>query len=202
MRSLPLDPCWDEPSQRVQELISTAERWEDAFLSRRALSPVLSFHASNFRMVSHALRDIVAQDWCPASGKLLEWGSGLGVVGCMWALQGGVAVGIEADEELAQLSNKLARRFELDARFTCGNFMPNRAWNLVDTLDETTRLVRNGADGYESLGVELEEVDIVFVYPWPGERRLIDDVFDHCAGSGALLLSFHGGDELRLQCKA
>lgn len=202
LQLLPLTSSWDEPPADVAELIQIAAQWEDAFLARRALRPVVSFHSSNFTMVHHALAEIVDRNWAQQNARLLEWGSGLGVVSCLWSRRGGPACGIEADRELTVLARKLAAAFSLDARFVCGNFMPPEAWSLVDSLDDPARLTRDGPCGYELLDAALDQFAIVFAYPWPGERRLIEDVFDQFAAPGALLLSFHGGDELRLQRKA
>jgi hypothetical protein len=41
----------------------------------------------------------------------------------------------------------------------------------------------------------------VFAYPWPGEEQVIFDLFADTASVGALLLTYHGIDGVRLQRK-
>ena len=152
LQPLPLTTCWDQPPSPALKLIRNRGALGRRLPRARALTPVPSFFASNFRMVFHALREIVDNEWLAAEAAMLEWGCGLGVASCLWALQGGRAFGIEADQELAQLSNRLAEHFEVDAQFACGNFMPEAGWDRADQLDDISRLVRTGSNGYENCG--------------------------------------------------
>jgi hypothetical protein len=43
---------------------------------------------------------------------------------------------------------------------------------------------------------------VIFAYSWPDEELVVGELFDRYAGAGALLLSYHGGDEFRLRRKA
>jgi hypothetical protein len=67
--------------------------------------------------------------------------------------------------------------------------------------DDVAWLTTTGPDGYEELETEPDEYDVVFAYPWPGEEQVIFDVFADCAAVGALLLTYHGQEGLRLQRK-
>ena len=58
-----------------------------------------------------------------------------------------------------------------------------------------------GPNGYDELELEPDDFDVVFAYPWPGEEQVIFDLFDDCAAVGALLLTYHGINDLRLQRK-
>ncbi len=202
LETLPLQLSWEETPPSVSKLIAQASIREDAFLIRRATRPVSSFYGSNFRMTYHALDYLLASQLLAPSSLLLEWGSGLGVVACQWAMLGGQAFGIEFDAELAAEAKRLAESHGLSSvRFAEGNFVPESGWARLDPIDDPAQLSRGGPCGYEQLGISLHDASIVFVYPWPGERRFIDDVFETCATPGTLMLSFHGGDELRLQRK-
>ena len=44
-------------------------------------------------------------------------------------------------------------------------------------------------------------MDVVFSYPWPGEEQVIFDVFEASAAVGALLLTYHGQEGMKLQRK-
>ena len=54
---------------------------------------------------------------------------------------------------------------------------------------------------YDELGMDLSDMDLVFAYPWPGEEGLIEALFDAFAAEGALLLTYHGMNEMKLQRK-
>jgi hypothetical protein len=45
-------------------------------------------------------------------------------------------------------------------------------------------------------------MDVVFAYPWPDEESVTGELFDRYAGAGALLVTYHGGDDFRLRRKA
>ncbi|MEJ6580695.1 MAG: hypothetical protein QNL68_12975, partial [Akkermansiaceae bacterium] len=40
-------------------------------------------------------------------------------------------------------------------------------------------------------GLDPEEVDLFFVYPWPGEEEFMMDLFDEVASEDAILLIHH-----------
>ena len=52
--------------------------------------------------------------------------------------------------------------------------------------------------GYDELGKDIDEFDLFFAFPWPGEHRYWESIFDHHAADGALLLTYHGIERLRL----
>ena len=58
-----------------------------------------------------------------------------------------------------------------------------------------------GGSGYEELGLGPDDFDIIFAYPWPDEERLTGALFERYARAGAVLLTYHGGDDLRLRRK-
>jgi hypothetical protein len=41
-----------------------------------------------------------------------------------------------------------------------------------------------------------DEIDVVYVYPWPGELEMVYDLFDAIASDGAILIMYQGPDEL------
>ena len=47
-----------------------------------------------------------------------------------------------------------------------------------------------------------DDFDVIFAYPWPGEEDVIMQLFDRYAAVGALLLTYHGIEELRIRRKA
>jgi hypothetical protein len=72
---------------------------------------------------------------------------------------------------------------------------------LVDQQAEITWLRTDGLAAYDQLDLEIDDFDLVYSYPWPGEEHVVDELFDTCAAVGALLLTYHGQDGIRLQRK-
>lgn len=127
-------------------------------------------------------------------GLFLEWGSGLGVIAGLAALRGFDAHGIELRPELVHEARALVARHGIDATFARGTFVPSDYEDDPRVLDEDLLHEGSGPDGYEALGLDLDEFDVVFGFPWPGEEALFLDLFDRHARPGAALLLNLGRD--------
>ncbi len=159
-----------------------------------------AFVPSDFEQVYRALAWI--NDAQLAAGRrFLEWGSGIGVVACLAAEVGFDSIGIEIESPLVEIAESIAAAHDIDVEFACGSYVPHGAEPLVDTIGEVTWLRTDGPDSYADLDLEPEDFDLVYAYPWPGEEQVIFDLFESCASVGALLLTFHSQDGLRLQRK-
>ncbi len=53
----------------------------------------------------------------------------------------------------------------------------------------------------DELGLEPTDFDLIFAYPWPGEEQVIYDLFDRFAAAGAVLITYHGVQGMRVQRK-
>lgn len=159
-----------------------------------------AFVPSDFEQVYHALTAIETARLA-AGHRFLEWGSGIGVVTCLAATAGFDAIGIEIESPLVQIAEELADDHAIDAEFACGSYVPHGAEPYVDTVGEVTWLRTDRPDSYADLDLEPEDFDLIYAYPWPGEEQVIFDLFERSASVGALLLTFHGQDGLRLQRK-
>jgi SAM-dependent methyltransferase len=159
-----------------------------------------AFVPSDFEQVYRAL--VWIRDSRLAAGqRLLEWGSGIGVVACLAAQLGFDAIGIEIEPPLVKIARSLAADHHVAVEFACGSYVPSGAEPFVDTAGEVTWLRTDRPDSYADLELEPEDFDVIFAYPWPGEEQVIFDLFKSCAAVGALLLSYHSQDGLRLQRK-
>ena len=49
------------------------------------------------------------------------------------------------------------------------------------------------------LGLDPDEFDVICAYPWPDQERVTEDLFEHYAAEGAVLLTYHGVDHLRIR---
>jgi hypothetical protein len=178
----------------VCAVLRAAERRIRRF-QRRAHLP--GFVPSDFAQVYAVLRGLAAADLAP--GRLFcEWGSGFGVVTCLAALLDFDAFGIEIEAELVDAARRLADDFGLPAEFAHGSFLP--PGRRPD--GEFAWLSTDGADGHAELGLAAEDFSVIFAYPWPDEEGLTERLFARHAGAGAVLVTYHGGDDFRLRRKA
>ncbi len=163
-------------------------------------SRVPGFVASDFASVYGMLAALSELDIAP--GKLFcEWGSGFGVVACLAAFLDFDACGIEIDADLVRDARGLARDFDLPVEFACGSFLPRNVDKMVRKGDEFAWLNFEGNSGYEELGLSPDDFGVIFAYPWPDEETLTTEIFECHAAIGAILITHHGGDEIRVRQK-
>jgi len=155
------------------------------------------FVASQFLQVYQALHYINQNNLAPGN-LFCEWGSGFGVVSSLAALCGFHAIGIEIDEKLVEAADQLAADFDIDVSFYCDSFIPPGNENLLATEESSSWLTNRPGDMLES-GISPESFDVIFVYPWPGEESLMEQLFVSHAGTGSLLVSFHCREGVRVQ---
>ena len=120
--------------------------------------------------------------------KFLEWGSANGVITIMADMLGFEAYGIELDGSLVASARELASKYGSRATFVEGRFLPEGyQWRAHDG-DTRLGTVGRGPSGYLALNMPLDQFDIVYGYPWDGERRIMHDVFRRYARPDAILL--------------
>jgi hypothetical protein len=163
------------------------------------------FVPSDFVTVYHALRAI-ADSNLTTGRHFCEWGSGFGVVAMLAEMVGFRACGIEIDRDLVDEAHELASEFELAAEFIHGSFIPRGSEACAeeayaDNDAGVVWLVTETDEAYEELGLDPDDFDILFAYPWPGEEDVIDRLFDRCASDGTLLLTYGQQNSVRLQRK-
>ena len=185
---------------RVRDLVREAERRIEAFLARRAGQAVAGFVPADFERTYRALRAVAGAGLAPGDA-FCEWGSGFGVVALLAAGLDFRACGIEIDPDLVDEAEGLARDFEIDVEFACGTIVPPGGEDLTDVPQEFGWFTAGGACGHDLLGVDPADFDVVFAYPWPGEEQVIENLFERYAATGALLLTYHGHEDLRLRRK-
>lgn len=180
----PLDQLVNEVDRRLEEL-TCDERG--------------AFVGSQLPSVDRALSHIMTKGL--STGPMLcEWGSGLGGVCGVAALNGFTPFGIEIEPELVRSSRALATDLQLPMVFAEGTFLRPGDEDLAATATEKTRLDFDN-DAWEELGLAPEDCDVVFAYPWPGEESFVDGVFARHASPDSLLVTFHDFDRLLAQRK-
>ncbi|QDT26408.1 hypothetical protein Enr10x_17090 [Gimesia panareensis] len=188
-----IDAFLHEADLRVSQFLENRTRRTTAFVP------------SDFKTVYHALQAITDENLASGS-SLCEWGSGFGVVASLAAMLEFMACGIEIDPDLVDASRRLADDFGLPVEFAQGSFIPSDAESLAeeayaDNNAAYSWLITDAEDGYEELQCGLEDFDVVFAYPWPGEDYLVSNLFEKYAAEGALLLTYDYPETVRLRRK-
>ncbi len=187
--------------REVRCLLAEADQRIDAHLRMRPAS-AHGFVASDFVAVYHALRQITTAHLAPGS-LFCEWGSGFGVVTLLAALLDFDACGIEIDYELVQAAEALASDLDITAQFAYGSFIPPGGEALAEQQYAAEHadfhwLETDADDAYEQLEIDPDDIDLVFVYPWPNEHQTVMALFEEFAANEALLLMYGHTDSMRL----
>jgi hypothetical protein len=111
------------------------------------------------------------------------------------------ACGIEVEELLVEQARRLADDFELPAEFIHGSFVPRGAEERVYSRGNYSWLTTESDYAYDELGLEPDDMDVIFAYPWPDEEGVVGDLFERYGGPGAALATYHGGADFRLRRK-
>lgn len=182
----------------LAEFLLRAETVEDSFREATDDDPIPGFVSSDGLAVWRALKEIDARGLAPGP-YFLEWGSGLGLATAIASFVGFQAAGIEIEARLVQAAKALAKPFAPRARYAAGSFIPAALELDVEPPEEMDWLVLGAEPAYDELDLEPDEVDLFYAYPWPGEEDRIFHLFRDVAARGALLLTWHGIEGMRLQ---
>ncbi len=177
----------------VRAFLREAEHRVEHFRHER-MTP--AFVPSDFTAAYVALRALEESN--QVSGRYFcEWGSGFGVAACLAAMLGFDACGIEVEGELVEQARRLADDFGLPVQFACGSFLP--AGKV--SAGEFNWLVTGGPCGHRELGLDPEDFDVIYAYPWPDEERLTAELFARVARPDAVLATYHGEGAVRVRKK-
>ena len=166
---------------------------------------ITGFVPSDFVTIYRSLRAIAEANLAPGT-LLCEWGSGFGVVASLAAMLEFRVCGIEIDGPLVDASRRLAEDLCLPVEFVHGSLIPaggaaEAEEAYANASSEYFWLVTEADDAYSELGLDLDDFDVVFAYPWPGEECLIEVLFEKYAAEGALLLLYNQYNSVQLQRK-
>ena len=184
-----------ELPQRVRSLIADAEASIIRYRHQHGLEPT-TFIAADYDLVYRTLAEHAEPGAC-----FLEWGSGIGAITIMAEMLGFHARGIEIEEELVEEAVELAERHGSVAEFVAGSFVPEEYdWSTVDATSNV-HTDPGGIGGYDDLEMPLEDFDVIYAYPWPGEDPFFFDIFQQCARPGALFVTYHGMEGMQVTRK-
>ena len=132
-----------------------------------------------------------------------EWGCGFGVATCMASLIGYEAYGIEIEPGLADLANQLADDLKITVEILCTSYLPEGYEECEGVGGKDLLAPEATTSRGESIdttpiydGLDPHEVDLFFVYPWPGQEVLMMNLFRAVASEDAILLIYHGDGEI------
>lgn len=192
---LPLDldvPLPADIDQRIEQARTKIERFQDRWQRHR----IEQFVASDFELVYRAL-SAVEQRNLISGRRFCEWGCGFAVVSCLADRLGWDAIGIEAEADLIAQARLMIADWQAQVELWHGNFLPHGADQLADD-PALPSLGHPEPSLYWQHDLLVEDFDLIFAYPWPGEGDFLERVFEKFAQPGACFLTFCGPYDLRL----
>jgi hypothetical protein len=181
----------------VRSFLGEAERRIERFQMH---SRFPGFVPSDFESSFRVLRALTATAVVPST-LFCEWGSGFGVVACLAAMLDFEAYGIEIEDDLVNAAQELAADFDLPVEFIRGSFIPRGAEADAGRGESFAWLNTDESSTEEQLGLAVDDFGVIFAYPWPDEEQLTEDLFERYAHVGAVLVTYHGGEDFRLRRK-
>jgi hypothetical protein len=197
LTELTLSPSAEPIPADVMRFIREADRRIDVFQDG---AHVPGFVPSDYDTAYRVLRTI-SESALARGRQFCEWGSGFGVIASLAAMLDFDAVGIEIEPTLVREAGKLAEDFDLPVEFVAGSYVPRGAEDRVHSNGMYSWFTPDSDYAYDDLGLDPRDMDVLFAYPWPDEEPVTLDLFDRYCGPGALLVTYHGGDDFRLRRK-
>lgn len=180
----------------AESLIDTTYDAIEAFMLRDD-APIENFVTCDFHLLDQAITWI-EQNHLLTGDRVCEWGAGFGAAALLAAQRGMTGVGIEIEASLVDAAEEVARAANNSAKFYCGSFVPRGVEGLEELIGEVKNVVTDEDDVYDEIGLDIDDFDLFFAFPWPGEHGFFEAVFDAAAASGALLLTYRGRDGMHL----
>ena len=203
---LPYDVEDSEIPSRVKDFIKEADARCDQFYDDQLNKRFPRYVPSEPAQVFSALRYVTDQG-LPLGNNFVEWGSGFGVGTGLAALLGYEATGIEieptlVDKAQALLADQGINAACLDISYIPEGFITYDALSGHDIMrDDSFGHTLDHQPRYEGMDIDVEEIDLFFVYPWPGEQEMMLKLFDAVAGEGAILVAYYGDRDICLYQK-
>ena len=186
--SQPSENAIDQAHEAIERFMLADEHFFDNFVN------------CDFHLVDQAISWVV-ENHLLAGNRFLEFGSGFGAVTILASIHGMTASGIEIEQPLVDQANSLADQLQVDADFYCGSFIPRDIDGYANLAAEVQHVDTSAGDVYDQMGVNVDDFDMMFAFPWPGENGFFESVFERTAAQGALFLTYNGIEGIHLHRK-
>ncbi len=183
-------------SPQAIELIDQAYERIEAFMLADQ-SVIENFVNCDFHLLDQAL-SWIQQNHLVTGNRFCELGSGFGVATMLAAIRDMEAVGIEIEPSLVEQASDLASDLGVTADFYCGSFLPRGVPGFEDLAADVKNVDTTLGDVFQEIGLSMNDFDLFFAFPWPGEHTFFEAVFQACAADGALLLTYRGREGMNL----
>jgi hypothetical protein len=188
--------------REVSDLINHADALWEQFWAQKLNKRYPRYVASEPAQVYAALKH-VRDEGLALGDRFIEWGSGFGVASSLASLLGFEATGIELEEGLVEIAEKLAEKHQTGAEFIATTYIPEGfiSYDHVggsDIVPDDSFGHQAEAPRYDDMDIGLDEIDVFFVYPWPGEQEMMLKLFDSVASEDAILIAYYGDQEICL----
>jgi hypothetical protein len=189
-----------EAPEPFASLIQDADdRWEK-FWSQKLNKRYPRYVASEPAQVYAALKH-VRDEGLALGERFIEWGSGFGVATNLAAQLGFEATGIELEDGLVEIAESLAEKYQTGAEFITTTYIPEGyiSYDHVggsDIVPDESFGHQADPPRYDGMDIGLDEIDVFFVYPWPGEQEMMLKLFQSVASEDAILIAYYGDGEI------
>ena len=189
-----------EVPEPFASLIQDADdRWEK-FWAQKLNKRYPRYVASEPGQVYAALRH-VRDEGLALGERFIEWGSGFGVATSLAAQLGFEATGIELEDGLVAIAESLAEKHQTGAEFIATTYIPEGyiSYDHVggsDIVPDESFGYQAEPPCYDGMDIGLDEIDVFFVYPWPGEQEMMLKLFESVASEDAILITYYGDQEI------
>ena len=201
LEHLPLLLKPDKVPNDVAAMLAEAHRRCDAFFDS-GLGRRYPRYLPSDPTVVHAALVALKESGHLRGNVFCEWGCGFGIATCMASLLGFEAYGIEIEDGLADLATQLAEDLKIPVEILCISFLPEGYEECEGiggkdllTPEATTSRCESTDTTPTYDGLDPDEVDLFFAYPWPGQEELMMDLFKAIATEDAILLIYHADGE-------
>ncbi len=192
-----LPPVSDPVPQVVDAFLTDANARIDAFFEKHRKAKDLGFFPSDYPLIYGVLRQL--QKLEGDRRRFCEWGSGFGVIAGLASMLGFESCGIEIDRRLVTESRALLTDHHLDVEILEGNFMPDSYQPPPELEDLETIHAGVEAGANDEVDVDIDDFDLIFAFPWPGDEGMFCDLFKRFAANGALLMTYSALEGIRIQ---
>lgn len=197
--TLTLDPS--TMPEEVSDLIDEADKRDAAFFEA-GLGKKYSRYVPSDPTVAHAAIAYLREKRMLRGNCFCEWGCGFGVAASIAAILGFESYGIEFVPEIADLAAKLADDFELEVEILNISYLPE-GYDDCEGIGGKDLVAPDPPTDPDAFvphpqydGLDPSEVDLFYVFPWPGEEKLMMDLFEAVSTEGAVLLVYMGDGEI------